>query len=604
MTALTTALGQTATSGQTAAPGQINLVNMLLAQKNPQILADQLAISRQQALAQQLMDQGNQDQDPAKLANPGGYVIPISPWTAAAKALEKGIGGYMQGQTDKQTIDMYKQLGKPDQPTGDLMGTATNAAINQEGGEGPATASDVGNQYRQNLVAALQPQSGNSAPTLNDIIYENTVPEWQKNQYAMQLEAWKHQLDLQNAGAIKKAQESNSIIQSPEGPIWGNQVGGSGLPPPTPLQTPLQPPLPPSLQMGIQNQAMPGVPTAPPVTATPPPLASTNPATPTAPKGDPNMTPDQQNAALGDVFNADKPAAPVTLTGQNAPEAPPTSTGTILNPRGTTTPLTPDELEKERQNGTPPNPLIAADGKPILPNLDKIPPADSSGTPKYNTVNKTTGVNQTKVFQESDDKANDSAATNRNSLTKEGAIIDGIIKELGNVKSGTTLAQYPDAVNRLVGAGLITGDNAKKLSDIQAIRTFLMKDAILQLRDQNANLEGNPSRIMQAELSANLEHGLSTNMQPEALYKVLTQAKGMVNYNKNMIDNYQAIGGLGNRVAGGYTKRPMDFFQQWQASHDPADYIANAEKETPPFKGMPGNVDAPTNRPPLSSFMK
>lgn len=242
-------------------------------------------------------------------------------------------------------------------------------------------------------------------------------------------------------------------------------------------------------------------------------------------------------------------------------------------------------------------PVMAADGKPILSGQNNLFPSDPTGTPKFNIkpqANTDTGVDEAKTnlknASDSAYKAYDAWANNRNSLTKEGAIIDSVTKALANVQPGTTMAQFPDAVNRLAGAGLLSKDSAANLSDVQAVRTFLMKDAILQLRDQNANLEGNPSRIMQSEMTANLEHGLNVELQPEALWKVLTQAGGMVDYNKAMIDDYNAKGGLGNRMANGYTMTPNAFAQGWQPQHNTSDWIKQRENVTAPFKGMAGNT--------------
>lgn len=108
-----------------------------LAFARPDIAGQQLQIQRQQALAQQLMDQGSQQDNPAQLANPGGLVIPLNKWGMAAKALEKGAGSYMQGQAMQNQMNMYKQLANPAPSTDPQVANALATGAPMPGQVGP-----------------------------------------------------------------------------------------------------------------------------------------------------------------------------------------------------------------------------------------------------------------------------------------------------------------------------------------------------------------------------------------------------------------------------------------------------------------------------------
>lgn len=84
--------------------------NFFQAMMNPQFASQQLQIQRQQALAQQMMDEGSQQPATAQLANPGGQVIVNSPAAALGRALEKGVGGYMQGRALADQMRSYQGL--------------------------------------------------------------------------------------------------------------------------------------------------------------------------------------------------------------------------------------------------------------------------------------------------------------------------------------------------------------------------------------------------------------------------------------------------------------------------------------------------------------
>lgn len=86
-------------------------MQLALAISNPRYAAQQAAIAQQQALAQQLMQDGSEKDDYAKLANPGGFVVPISPWAAAGKAIQKTAGSYLNARAIGDQLKAYETLG-------------------------------------------------------------------------------------------------------------------------------------------------------------------------------------------------------------------------------------------------------------------------------------------------------------------------------------------------------------------------------------------------------------------------------------------------------------------------------------------------------------
>lgn len=126
-----------------------NNVNFM-ALMNPDFAAKQLAFQQQQQLAQQMMQEGSQQPDTAQLANPGGLVVPSSPWAAAARAGERMLGAYMQKQNNDELLNSYKDLAANNQYQANPLSSATNAAIGN--GEGPATADSVNKQLAAQMM--------------------------------------------------------------------------------------------------------------------------------------------------------------------------------------------------------------------------------------------------------------------------------------------------------------------------------------------------------------------------------------------------------------------------------------------------------------------
>ncbi len=126
----------------------INMVNVLAMSGRPDIAAKLQASQYQQMMAQQLMAEGNKEEDINKLANPGGLIVPYSPWQGAAKAAE-GVGGqYMLQKSLADQLEAYKGMGGTQaNPQAAALGGALSG-----GGQNSAMMSDP--SFLQNLAVA------------------------------------------------------------------------------------------------------------------------------------------------------------------------------------------------------------------------------------------------------------------------------------------------------------------------------------------------------------------------------------------------------------------------------------------------------------------
>lgn len=239
---------------------------------------------------------------------------------------------------------------------------------------------------------------------------------------------------------------------------------------------------------------------------------------------------------------------------------------------------------------SPPKPLMASDGKPIVPNIDamtKFKP-DPSGIPSYGNIpNTETGVALQKSIQDEDVKGNAEMTANLSSIQKEQYRLKQLSDVYKQAQSGTLLAQNPDVANQLVAWGVIK--DPSQIHDLAMIQKGVANQAIQiiqQTKDANANLGGAPSRLFGSEISNMQEKAENAGSQPEANYEVITDAMGLANHAADMAKGWDSIGGLGNRLANGNTMRPADYARQFITTHDPQDYKLAAQKTLGTFKGM------------------
>lgn len=246
-------------------------------------------------------------------------------------------------------------------------------------------------------------------------------------------------------------------------------------------------------------------------------------------------------------------------------------------------PLTPEQTAK----------YVSGDGKSIIPFVSSARYApDPSGMPKYPDAKTETDVNQTKIFQDSDNKANAAITTSASSLQNEQFRLKELAAVYKQVQAGTLTAQNPELINKLVAWGVIKDPSEiKNLAGVQNAMQSHILQIIQQIKDTNANMGGAPTRTFGSEISNLMEKGENAGAQPEALWNIIGQAQGIVSHHLDMVKGWDDIGGLGNRLANGNTLRPEDYARKFIGQHDISDYKAAAQKDMGPFKGMASEVN-------------
>lgn len=366
------------------------------------------------------------------------------------------------------------------------------------------------------------------------------------------LSLYEHNPDL--AGKIKLAQENNSVHETPQGP----QFGVNGLPGASASFGSLNPmTVTSALTNGIVNQRNPSAMGPGDQTGSPTPM----PAPPTP-------------AAFGSIAPQQQPQ-PVNASSL---QPPPQAQQAMAQPQAAPVSPTPQK--------PPISMILATDGKPYVQSAMALPllKPDPSGTPSYNTPNTTTGVAQTKAFQNADIAGNEGIAESANNTNQMLARLHDINDAYNKAESGTLLAQDPDLANKFIAAGVLTDKG--KISDVaqfQRIQGDQALEVLNQLKSATAGSGG--SKILNSEVKNATGKLGDPHLQPEAIQAIMAVSEGLGNYNNDMAQGWTKIGGLGNRIAGGYTLRPADYTQQFATSHNLDDYITQAKATMPQIKG-------------------
>lgn len=286
-------------------------------------------------------------------------------------------------------------------------------------------------------------------------------------------------------------------------------------------------------------------------------------------------------------------------------------------------PSMPTQVQRPSKNNTPqqasqpdsqpdeatPQQMLATDGKPVLPNrkgmkgIDLNAQPDPAGTPKYRYDNNAVGVAQAKQFVADDAKSNQSMNASLSSLQSEQFRLEELGKIYKQVQAGTLTAQKPEFFNKMAALGFNDSPNdIKDLDGIQAAMQNHILQLINQYKDTNSSMGEAPTRMFGGVLNTLMEEGENPGNQPGGLYSVITQAKGLVDHHIDMVNGWNNIGALGNRVANGYTMRPDDYVRNWSLNHDIEDYKSKAETDMPKFKGMQSDIQRPTSIPDGAQF--
>jgi hypothetical protein len=514
--------------------------------QNPQAA---IQLQQQQALAKMLQERGNVPSE-NKLANPGGLMIPTSPWETAGKTASSLLGMYMQSDANDKLAESLK--GNSGQ---DLMSVATNQALsdsstNTQGDSamGPATKDAVAGKYQQDLASMLA-QGGNGGQMSSaDLARYNMADQAASGLGAKMYEqAQKKQnaFDEAQAKATFDTQTDASGVVRPKmsylPPATGNsqqQLAAALMPASlqsSPAMAPMMPPVP------ITQSEL-------------PPIAQPN-VMPSPSMPDPNIQVSQplnnQDAAtIGGLYDGQ----PAALTDKA--------------PASSDVPM-------------------AKDGKPFISGVTSDSKEVGAG-PKYNTDNTKYGVETSGAMRDADIKAYDNMgaqATNANQMQGRLGYMEDALKS-GN--AGGLISQYPELANKLVAAGVITDKGEiKNVAAFQTYESAQVQEVMGQIKSAGAGSAQN--RILAQEFNALSEKMGNPSQRPEAIHEIMAMTQGFADWNKDMAEGYHTHGGLDNRLANKSTLRPTDYQIGFAKDHPVYDYIKMARKDIGPFKGMAGN---------------
>lgn len=374
---------------------------------------------------------------------------------------------------------------------------------------------------------------------------------------------------------------SQSMLNQPPAPM-----GGPRPPPPTPSQ------LAPQMQQGQPQQPSPGggagMPQPQPVQGPQqlPPAPQQQPPLPQIQPRQAAFLP-PQNGPLAQQPQTGGPGG-IQISGNAPPEQ-----GTA--PVGGIQALIAQQQAAKAADSQQ-KPMMATDGKPIIPAIANNPfykpnPTGApilDSTPSANTepaVDAQKAINAAQIKNIYDGDA--TFTSSLSSLQKEDYRIQQLMDIYHRTQSGTAVAQLPELANRLVSIGAISDPKTiKTVSDAQTAANDHVLQIVNQLKDTNQNLGGAATRTFGSEIASLQENGETFKDQPEALYNILTQARGIVAQNMDMVKGWQDIGGTGNTAAAGKTMMPDQYAQQFMLNHNPDDYRKAVAAQTAPFKGM------------------
>lgn len=499
--------------------------------------AKAMQLQQQQALAQQMMQDGSVPIDPLRTAA-GGVAIPISPWEYAAKAAEKGIGGYMQGKNNAALAQMLSGTPSPQQQQA-MVGQATNAAIGN--GEGPATAQSVSAQ----LGAMLQNrQSGGANSVLPSGLDMATAmkisflpPEMQKialDKYLMTPE-----MKLANAlhpQGSPQYQQDLQAVQNKNTYIPGENVRQGSV-----LIDPI------TSQPKFNNTAVPDN-TTPVFGTRPDGTQGTIGATP-LPIIPPNTPPAQsspQNPPQGGPLSAPSAQPP-----QSGPSSQLQATGSNTLPNGQ-----PDNIDG-----------LVNSVHPSVASGPSSPAANPPMSPAYLPVGPAANAAATNMGKSNADLVNNIRSTAADSPIRQD-VYDKIINlSKSGVDTGGGAELYNNIKNYAVNTPIL-GPIAKELtgnpSDFQEISKFLN-----QLATRSWQAAGGTGT--DAQLSQSIASSPNTKMTPQALQGMAQWGKAgemALNAKNSFMQN--AIGQNNQNI-----DKANQFENQWKEHFDPKVYQLN-----------------------------
>lgn len=219
---------------------------------------------------------------------------------------------------------------------------------------------------------------------------------------------------------------------------------------------------------------------------------------------------------------------------------------------------------------------------------------DSSGMPKYKfSIFNKIEAHQAEKFGEADMKVSDEMSSQLNNYAQAEQRLESVERAAKAVQFGGLATKKAEIANMLQGLGV---DPAKyNLDDPHSVYTVLHENIISALQQLRDSLKGSGgSRVAQTEFNRLVDKNFDPNSPPETILQLLGEAKGAIHYDRAMIEDWSKNGGLGNRIADGYTMRPNDFTRKWQLDHKMGDFVEKVKKDIGPLKGMESK-NAPTS---------
>lgn len=419
------------------------------------------------------------------------------------------LGLQLQQASQPLQLQTIKDLGNGITP-GSLAGSSQGSGQAYQGlGTGPGGQLTQADQYG---LAMLQTAKLSYATTRDP----KPLMEAYKSLY-------EHNPKL--AGAVKLEEQGNSVVQSPNGPVMGNQVPGFGSGP--------------SSAYGSL---------APQVQPTPQPQS---------------MQPPQSGQGGAVPISTSQLQAPVSLGSNPQPQPPAQIPGNPFAQSSTATSQQPPSTASS---------------------------ADATGMPKYkfDPFSKVS-TDQAGEFGKADMKVNDGYSERLQGYAQSEQRLNTVAQALKQVQSGGLATNKAEIANLLQGLGV----NIKSLNmdDPAAVYDVLHEQGINTLEQLKSLTSG--SKITNGEFTRIGQFMNNPNLPPSTNQQLLGEAIGAIHYDKSMIGDWNKMGGLGNRNAGGYTERPNDFERNWQLNNKMIDFVNDAKGQIGPLKGMNQQNAAP-----------
>lgn len=488
--------------------------------------------------------------------------------TTGAQAAQK----YQAGDIANQTAGLGLERQKAIQPyqikmIKDMMGGGAPGAL---GGPGMADASPADGMFRQAYSLAMASGDMGKASAV--------------------LQAWaEHNPKL--AGAIEQEKQKNSVHETPNGPMFGvNGIPGSDSSAPAfgsmapPGMNPAMPNLVQAESAGNPNAVSPagaeGLTQIMPDTARDPgygvrPLQMWDGIHPAS-------APQSEQLRFGnDYFNAMQKhfAGSPQLAAAAYNGGPGRLDGKMAQSGGDPTKaigMMPPETQAYVPKVT----------KGIdAPQKGTAMPPDPTGKPAYKIDPfKKTDVEFANKAMETDMKVSDEYSSQLNLYAQAEQRLNTVADAFKKIQSGGLTTQKAEIANTLQGLGI---DPSKyNLDDPTSVYNVLHEQGINTLQQLKTMTAGAGSRITNSEFVRIGDYMNNPNLPPATNLQLLGEAIGAVHYNKGMIEDWNKSGGLGNRLADGYTMRPNDFERKWQLDHKMGDFVDAVKKDIGPLKGM------------------